>query len=283
MRIDAHQHFWKLSRGDYGWLTREALPTLYRDFLPDDLAPLLERSGIDRTVAVQAAPSDAETAFLLELVNEAPFITGVVGWTDLASPDAVAKIEALARHPHLLGLRPMLQDLPDDAWLLRASVEPAIAAMIRTRLRFDALVRPQHLPVLLRMLDRHPDLAVVIDHGAKPSIATGAFDDWSVSMRDIARNTNAYCKLSGLATEAAAGWTPATLQPYVELLLEAFGPQRLMWGSDWPVLRLAYDEPTGPAPYTAWCDAAQSLVCTLPTEDRTAIFGATAATFYGIG
>ncbi len=189
MRIDAHQHFWKLSRNDYGWLTQD-LSTLYRDFLPEDLAPHLTRSGIDRTILVQAATTQAETAFLLDLARQTPFIAGVVGWTELESPDCVAQIEALAHDRRLLGLRPMLQDLPDDEWLLRASVTPAIDAMKAAKLRFDALVRPRHLPMLLRFLQRHPDLGVVIDHGAKPSIATGEINRWAAQMRQIARNTH---------------------------------------------------------------------------------------------
>ncbi len=285
MRVDAHQHFWKPSRGDYAWLTRDELPTLYRDFLPEDLAPLLKRSGIDRTIAVQAAPSDAETNFLLELANETPFIAGVVGWTDLESPDAVAKLEALAGNPRLLGLRPMLQDLSDDDWLLRASVEPAIAAMAHMKLRFDALVKPTHLKIVLRFLEHHPDLAVVIDHGAKPAIASGAIDEWSVQMRDIARYTNAFCKLSGLATESGSDWTSDTLKPYVDVLIEAFGPRRLMWGSDWPVLELAFAAPThrGAEPYAAWMNIASQLVGDCSAADRDWIFGGTAEVFYGIG
>jgi len=281
IRIDAHQHFWKLSRNDYDWLTPD-LSSIYRDFLPTDLAPHLSRSGIDRTVVVQAAASDAETAFLLDQAWQSPFIAGVVGWTDLESQDAVTTIEALGQDRRLLGLRPMLQDLADDEWLLRPSIEPALAAMKTAKLRLDALLKPRHLPTLLRFLRRHPDLDVVIDHGAKPSIATAAIDEWASHMREIARTTNAFCKLSGLATEAGAGWNEAMLKPYVDVLMNTFGPRRLMWGSDWPVLHLAYHATTALSPYASWHDTALRLVDQLSDDERDCVFGGTAARFYGI-
>lgn len=281
VRIDAHQHFWKLSRGDYGWLTQE-LPKLYRDFLPEHIAPLLERLGVDRTIVVQAAPTEAETQFLLRMADATPFIAGVVGWTDLTSPDAARTIEKLSRNPRLLGLRPMVQDLPDDEWLLQTALAPAIDAMKRAGLRLDALVRPRHLPMLLRFLERQPDLPVVIDHGAKPAIASGAIDDWAAQMRRIARESKAYCKLSGLATEAGPSWNGTTLQPYVDVLIDAFGPKRLMWGSDWPVLHEAYPADTA-APYVSWHDTAAALTARLQPNDREWIFGRTAAAFYGLG
>jgi L-fuconolactonase len=283
-RIDAHQHFWKLSRGDYDWLTPQDLPKLYRDFLPEHLAPLLERSGIDRTVVVQASPTDAETQFLLGLAATTPFIAGVVGWTDLESRAAVATITELSRDKRLLGLRPMVQDLADDEWLLRKSIAPAIDAMQRGNLRFDALVKPRHLPMLLRFLERHPDLRVVIDHGAKPLIASGRLEPWAAQMRRIARQTNVFCKLSGLATESGRQWTDATLEPYIDVLLDAFGPRRLMWGSDWPVLHEAYGHaPSGAdTPYDLWRDTAATLTAQLSSDDRDWVFGKTAAAFYGI-
>ena len=202
IRVDAHQHFWSIARTDYGWLT-PALPRLYRDMLPAELAPLLRRSGIAKTIVVQAAESEAETEFLLDLATQNDFIAGVVGWTDLAAPDAEARIERLARNPRLVGVRPMLQDMADDEWLLRDSVAPAIDAMTRAGLRLDALVRPRHLSMLLRVADRHPDLPIVIDHAAKPEIRNGSIDAWSSDIRRLANQTRALCKLAGLVTEAA--------------------------------------------------------------------------------
>jgi len=157
MRIDAHQHFWRLARGDYGWLTPDDHPAIYRDFTPDDLAPLLAAVGVERTILVQAAPSLAETEFLLEVATATPFVAGVVGWTDLEAPNARATIEALSRNPKLLGLRPMLQDLNDDAWILRASITPALDAMKDASLTFDALVKPRHLGNLGKLIDARPD------------------------------------------------------------------------------------------------------------------------------
>jgi len=275
MRIDAHQHFWRPSRGDYDWLTPEAHPAICRKFLPRDLAPLLEDAGIERTVLVQAAPTLAETEYLLGLATETPFVAGVVGWADFEAPDAAARIETAVKNPALLGLRPMLQDLDDDAWILRPEIAPALDAMQVAGLRFDALVTPRHLPHLARFLAGRPGLQVVIDHGAKPDIAGGALDEWAALMRAIAVETPAYCKLSGLVTEAGGKWTEEKLLPYVEVLLEAFGPARLMWGSDWPVVNEA-------GGYAAWHSAAAALTEHCSQDERDLIFGGAAQAFYGI-
>lgn len=275
MRIDAHQHFWRLTRGDYGWLTAEEFPALYRDFGPADLAPLLDAAGVERTVLVQAAPTAAETTYLLDLASATPFVAGVVGWTDLEAPDAPHAIEAMSANPKLLGLRPMLQDLKDDDWILRPAVAPALDAIERVGLRFDALIKPRHLPHLAKVLASRPQLRVVIDHGAKPDIAGGALADWAEAVRGVARDSAAVCKLSGLVTEAAPGWREDTLRPYVDVLLEAFGPARLMWGSDWPVVNLA-------GGYAAWRGAAEALTERRTADERDLIFGGTAQRFYGI-
>lgn len=275
MRVDAHQHFWRIDRGDYGWLTREDTPRLYRDYLPDDLAPLLDAGRIDRTVLVQAAESVAETEFLLGLAEATPFVGAVVGWVDFASPSAAGEVFRLAKHPQLKGLRPMLQDLADPAWILRDEVQPAIRATAAAGLRFDALIKPPQLPAIRTLLDRYPDLPVVIDHGAKPPIAVGGLGEWAGHMRAIARGSHAVCKLSGLATEAAPGWTVETLRPYVDVLLDAFGPSRLMFGSDWPVLTQNGD-------YAGWLNAATALTAGLSEADRAEVFGGTAARFYEI-
>ena len=276
MQVDAHQHFWRVARGDYGWLTPADHPLICRDFGPDDLRPLLGAAEVERTVLVQAAPTLAETRFLLELATATPFVAGVVGWADFEASDAAATIEALARDPALVGLRPMLQDLDDDAWILRPALAPALDAMQAARLRFDALVTPRHLPHLARFLAGRPDLKVVIDHGAKPDIADGALASWADAMRAIARDSGAFCKLSGLVTEASVDWTAAQLKPFVDVLVDAFGPARLMWGSDWPVVNEA-------GGYAAWRAAAEALTAQLSPADRARVFGGTAAAFYGIG
>ena len=275
MKIDAHQHFWRLARGDYGWLTADLDP-IHRDFLPHDLAPLLAQAGVESTVLVQAAPSVAETAFLLDLAARTQFVAGVVGWIDFEAPNAADQIAALARSPKLVGLRPMIQDLADDAWMLRPSLAPAIEALIAAGLTFDALVKPRHLPILSRFVDRWPGLRLVIDHGAKPDIAAGALQPWADDIRAVAGNPATFCKLSGLVTEAGPGWAETDLSPFIDLLIDAFGPERLMWGSDWPVVNLA-------ARYDDWLDvASRALAGRLGPADHDRVFGRTGAAFYGL-
>lgn len=270
MIIDAHQHFWLLERGDYGWLTPELKP-LYRDFAPDHLEPILSRNGVDATILVQAAPTLAETDFLLFMAEETPFVLGVVGWVDFTAPSAPADIARLAKHPKLVGLRPMIQNIPDDDWMLGSDLTPAFEAMIEHDLTFDALVLPRHLSRLKKLLARHPKLRTVIDHGAKPNIAAGQFETWANDITEIAGSTGVYCKLSGLVTEAGDTWTKSNLAPYIDHLLASFGPQRLVWGSDWPVLTLATD-------YDIWRNLAHSF---MPNETANkAIFGKNALDLY---
>lgn len=271
-RIDAHQHFWRVARGDYGWLT-PALDTLYRDFEPADLAPHLARHAIDRTILVQAASTIAETRFLLETARAASFVAGVVGWVDFAAAGAADAIDDLASDALVVGLRPMVQDIRDDDWLVDPILAAAFTALEKHRLVFDALVLPRHLSRLLPVIERHPDLRVVIDHGAKPFIRDGRFDPWCADMQAIASHPNAMCKVSGLATEAAADWTVAQLRPYVDHLLAAFGPQRLVWGSDWPVVNLA-------GGYERWFEATVTLLEHLTETERDAILGGNAARLY---
>ena len=274
LRIDAHHHLWSLARGDYGWLT-PGLAAIYRDFAPDDLAPLLKAAGVDRTILVQASPTVAETAFLLDLAARSTFVAGVVGWVDFEATDAPAQIAALAAQPKLKGLRPMIQDMDDDSWMLRHDLAPAIEAMIAAGLTFDALIKPRHLPVLERFAARYPALKIVIDHAAKPDIASGDLTSWARNIHRLGQETWMPCKLSGLVTEGPTPCELEHLRPVVEVLLEAFGSQRLMWGSDWPVLNLngAYD---------VWRGAAETLTADLPATDRDWIFGNTAAVFYGL-
>ena len=274
LRIDAHQHCWRLARSDYAWLTPDLGP-LYRDFEPADLAPLLSAAGIERTVLVQAAPTDAETDYLLELADTHAFVGAVVGWVDMTRPDVRERLIELAHHPRFRGVRPMLQDLPDPRWVLESALTPAFDALLELDLTFDALVRPVHLAPLRELMDRHPTLRLVIDHGAKPDIAGGGFDAWAEAMAAIAAETPAYCKLSGLVTEAAPGWTAADIEPYARHILTAFGPARTLWGSDWPVLNQAGD-------YAGWSAFADALLADMDTDARAAVRGGTAARFYGI-
>ena len=198
-----------------------------------------------------------------------------MGWVALDAPDAPSQIARLSANPKLVGLRPMLQDLPDNEWLLRPQLTPALDAMKRAGLCLDALVKPRHLPALTEFLARHEQLPVVIDHGAKPDIAKSGLEPWAQYMRHLGGNSQAFCKLSGLANEAGPGWNADMLKPYVDVLLESFGPRRLMWGSDWPGLNLAGD-------YAGWLDLAETLTKQLTSSERDAIFGGTAASFYGL-
>jgi L-fuconolactonase len=272
--IDAHQHFWRLARGDYGWLT-PALAPLYRDFEPADLVPHLEILAISRAITVQAAPTVAETRFLLDLADATPWIAGVVGWVDFESETAASEIDALREHPKLVGVRPMIQDLPDPEWMLRPDVAPAFAALERSGLRFDALVRPEHLGPLRRLLGRYPGLATIVDHAAKPPIAAGKFEPWASDLSRIATETGAWCKLSGLVTEAEPDWKVDSLRRTVDHLLESFGSERLAWGSDWPVVELA-------GGYAAWRAASLELLAGLAPDERSAILGGNAVRFYGL-
>lgn len=271
-RIDSHQHFWRLARGDYGWLTPELGP-IHRDFGPEDLAPLLAHHGITRTILVQAAPTVAETTFLLDIAQRTPFVAGVVGWCDFEAPDAAATIRRLASDRFLVGLRPMVHDIPDPGWLARPSLAPAFEALIASRLVFDALLKPQHMAPLETVLLRHPDLTVVIDHAAKPDLVRGEFAAWESGIAALAAYPNTVCKLSGLVTEADADWTPDTLRPVVNHLLATFGPQRLLWGSDWPVVTLRSD-------YARWFETAASLLSDLSEVEREAVFGGNAQRIY---
>ncbi|NKI70470.1 amidohydrolase family protein [Collimonas pratensis] len=271
MRIDAHQHFWLLSNRAGQWPPAE-LAAIHRDFLPPDLAPLLQQYGIGGSVLVQSLPSMSDTLFMLGLAEQNPFIRAVVGWTDLKSAHAAQQIAVLASHSKMRGLRPMLPDLADD-WIADPLLAPAVAAMQRHRLSLDALVLPRHLPALLAFAKRYPELPLVIDHAAKPHIAAAQIEPWRTLISQLAALPQVYCKLSGLVTEAAADWQIAQLQPYAAHVLEAFGAERVIWGSDWPVLNLAAD-------YGRWLDASEALLAKLDPGQKQQVMGANAQRFY---
>ncbi|GGF44559.1 hydrolase [Aliidongia dinghuensis] len=272
--IDAHFHIWRPARGDYGWLT-PALGALHRDVAIADWRREAAPCGVTGGILVQAAPTEAETRFLLDAAAAEPgapvlasWVLGVVGWVDLTAADAPHRVAEAARAPRLKGLRPMLQDIADPEWILASAVAPGLAAMAAHGLTFDALVRPVHLPRIRTLAARHPDLTIVIDHGAKPDIAGDAFAPWADEIERIARDTQAFCKLSGLLTEA--GSSPERLPRYIAHLAACFGPERLIWGSDWPVLELAGN-------YRDWHALALNLV---PAADRDAVFGGNARRAY---
>jgi L-fuconolactonase len=286
-RIDAHQHFWQLARGDYAWLRGDdpGVAPLVRDFLPDALAPLLRAHDVTRTVLVQAAESVAETQFLLALAESHAFIAGVVGWVDLAHPDAAATLARLAANDRLKGVRPMLQDLPADDWIVDAPRPDAVRTLHRLGLRLDALVRPRQLAALARFARAWPELPVVIDHAAKPPLAAAWNDEamraWRRDMATLAAAPQVSCKISGLLTElppadrAPLSRAMERLRPVVDALLGWFGPERLMWGSDWPVLTLA-------GSYADWVDASDTLLGPLSAGERAQVLHGSAQRFYGL-
>lgn len=268
MVIDAHQHFWLLKDRAGGWPPPE-LAAIHRDFLPADLAPHLAEAGVEGTVLVQSLPSVEDTRFMLGLADTNHFILGVVGWVDLKAADAPAIIAELAKAPKLKGLRPMLQDLPEDYWIDDEALDPAIDAMRAAGLVFDALVLPRHLLPLEKFARRYPDLPIVIDHGAKPAIVAGLYSDWRAAMARLADLENVSCKLSGLLTERGTQ-QPEAIRPYAETILDLFGQERVIWGSDWPVLDLAGD-------YAGWFAQSRAIV---PEAARQKVFGGNARRFY---
>ncbi|GGY67269.1 amidohydrolase family protein [Pseudoduganella albidiflava] len=274
MRIDAHQHFWRLAARNGGWPPPE-LAAIHRDVEPADLQPLLRAHGIDATVLVQSLPDEADTRYMLGLAGRFDFIAAVVGWTDLKAPDAPRRIAALAAHGRLRGLRPMLQDLADERWIDDPALGPAVDAMQRHGLAFDALVLPRHLPALLAFARRFPELPIVVDHIGKPAIAAGATAGWRDDIAALAALPQVHCKLSGMVTEAGRDWTVEQLRPWACHVLEVFGAGRVLWGSDWPVLDLAAD-------YGRWLSASEALLGHIDESGRRAVFGGNAARFYRI-
>lgn len=273
MIVDSHQHFWSPARGDYFWMVSEAAAPIRRDVLPRHLSPHLAAHGIDRTVLVQAAPTVEETEYMLGLADASVMVAKVVGWINFEKPTDRRHLERLARHAKFAGVRPMIQDIDDTNWMHRPDVQWAYEALIELDLSFDALGYPIHLDNFARLFERYPNMRTVIDHCMKPAIRDGAFDAWARKMETIANTTPVFCKLSGLATEAAPGWSIETLRPYAEHVIRVFGPDRVMWGSDWPVLELN-------GSYDSWHGAASAIVGHGPARD--AIFGGTARRFYRI-
>jgi L-fuconolactonase len=274
IRIDAHQHYWSLRRGDYGWLTPSEVG-LYRDFTPDDLSPDLVESAIHATVLVQAAPTEGESRFLFDLAGENGSIAGVVGWTDFEASDVAGRINRLVRDGQgmLKGLRPMVQDISDPDWLDRRSLDAAFEAMIVNDLVFDALVRPRHLGALIRRLRRHPQLRAVLDHAGKPDIANAKVEPWTGLLEQLAHNAQVHCKLSGLLTQARQGAGVAELDTFVARIFSCFGADRLIWGSDWPVVTLR-------ATYREWLEMSLDLVRRYAPGGEEAVFGANAVRVY---
>ncbi len=277
--IDAHHHVLDPERAPYPWMTAE-LDVLRRPYPLDELLPQLAAAGVDGTVVVQARTALDETRNLLALAAAAPAVLGVVGWADLADPaigDVLAELRAGAGGDRLVGIRHPVHDEPDPAWLLRPAIRRGIAIVGRAGLAFDLLVRPREMPAALELVRREPGIRFVVDHLAKPPIASGALEPWATLLADLAAVPNTWCKVSGLVTEAAwDAWTIDELRPYVDRALDQFGPRRLLYGSDWPVCLLA-------APYESVIATARALTDGLSEAERSAVFGGTAEDVYRLG
>jgi L-fuconolactonase len=272
--IDAHHHFWAPARGDYGWMPA-GHPVLTRDYLPSDIRPLLRKTGVDRTVLVQAAPTEAETAYLLQLADSTDFVAGVVGWLDFEDAHFPSKLDRLVAHPKLVGLRPMLQDLEDDAYIMRPLVLANLRHLAASHLSLDVLTFPRQLPHVIHALEAVPNLRAVINHVSKPPIATGWDADWARDIAQIAAGSGVYCKLSGMVTEADhANWRPNDLAPFINHVFDCFGADRLMFGSDWPVCLLA-------AEYGEVLNALRTIIdARLDATGIAKIYGSNALDFY---
>ncbi|HEY0602341.1 MAG TPA: amidohydrolase family protein [Herpetosiphonaceae bacterium] len=275
MRIDAHQHFWRYDPAQYGWIGATMQP-LKRDYLPDDLRPLLEQTGVSGTIAVQARQSEAETAWLLELADRHAWIKGVVGWVDLRSPDVREELERYARHPKLCGIRHIVHDEPDDRFMLRPDFLRGLGMLEAFNLTYDLLLFPKHLPVAVEVVKQFPQQRFVLDHLAKPAIRAGGFSPWDADIRALSRFENVACKLSGLVTEAAwQQWQPGDFQRYLDHVVDCFGPDRLMFGSDWPVCTLS-------GAYADVVRLIQDYIAALPADVQARIWGDNAARWYAL-
>ncbi|HZE73196.1 MAG TPA: amidohydrolase family protein [Pyrinomonadaceae bacterium] len=271
--VDGHQHFWQVGRFDYPWLTSD-LGVLYRDYLPRTLAPILKQNQVTSTVLVQASNSLAESRWLLSLAGRYPFIAGVVGWVDLMSSEVEQQLTEFAADPKFKGVRHLVESEANDDWLVQTAVLEGLKTLAAHRMSYDLLVHTRHLPYARTVAETCPELFLVVDHMSKPPIATGAISQWASELRQLAALPRVYCKLSGLVTEANhLCWKIDDLRPFVECALELFGPDRLVFGSDYPVCLLA-------ASYDRVLDSFQELLKDLDDEKRARVFGGNAREFY---
>ena len=272
--IDSHHHLWNPLRGDYGWMPVND-PILSHKYALPDLVSVAAQNGIEKSVLVQAAPSVHETEYMLGIADSTDLIGGVVGWINFENKQDRAQLERLRNHPKLKSIRPMVQDIEDDNWLLRSDIQWAFDAIVDLDLRFDALGFPRHSKPFLDIFQKYPDMKTVIDHCMKPQIADDGFDDWATDIEDLATQTTACIKLSGLVTEAGDRANRDAMQPYVDHVIACFGAERIMYGSDWPVSRLSME-------YGDWLNLALALTDQLSELERQAIFANTASRFYGL-
>jgi len=274
-RIDAHHHFWKYSEAEYGWIGQD-MAQLRRDFLAIDLEPEIAAAGVEGVLTVQARQTTEETAWLLTLAQQSSFVRGVIGWAPIASPEFPSLLESLVENRKLKGLRHVLQDEPDEAYMLQPCFRRGISALKGTGLVYDILIYERQLPTALLLVDSHPEQIFVIDHLGKPKIREREYSPWRERMRELAARPNVYCKLSGMVTEADwTNWTTDDLRPYFDIALESFGAERLLAGSDWPVCTVA-------SSYQRWWRTLRELVSTLSPDEQDGILGRNAKKVYNL-
>lgn len=273
--VDSHQHFWQLSRGGYNWLKPD-LKVLYQDFLPEQLAPELTESNVGQTMLIQAEESEEEIYFMLAIAEVSKFVAGVVGWVDMEAPNVLEKLSHFCESKYFKGIRPMLQDIDDVNWILKDEFNPIFQFMAEKQLTFDALIKDVHLSNIHILAERHPTLNIVINHCAKPNLSLGPSDFWQQRLINISSCENVYIKLSGLLTEAPQGHVSIEIiQPYFDHIMAVFGPDKIMWGSDWPVIKLNGD-------YDTWVSLTQSLLKNYSFKDKRKIWAANARQFYNL-
>jgi L-fuconolactonase len=273
--IDAHQHLWRYLPPGPDWMA-DGMESLRRNFLIDDLRAVTSDAGVTGTIVVEAERTIDETTWLSQVAASGNLICGVVGWAPLTSPVVISELERIASLPKMKAIRHPLHDEPDDQFLLRDDFNHGIAALKRFNLRYDILIFEKHLPQTIQFVDRHPDQVFILDHVAKPRIRDRVLLPWRENIRELARRANVYCKVSGMVTEAEwHTWSEQDLSPYIETVVEAFTPKRIMFGSDWPVVRLA-------SSYRRWIDTVRAAIAQLSTTERERILGGTAIDAYGL-
>jgi L-fuconolactonase len=274
MRIDAHHHFWKYSKESYGWID-DSMAVIRRDFLPADLEAEVRAAGIDGVISVQARQSLEETRWLMQLASGAPWMRGVVGWVPLVDPEVADVLGELSRNPVLRGVRHVLQGEP-SSYMARPDFNAGIRTLRDFGLVYDVLVFHHQLPEVIAFVDRHPDQPMILDHCAKPAVRDGRIEPWATQLRELARRPHVTCKLSGLVTEGEySAWSPESLRPYFDVVLEAFGPRRMLFGTDWPVCLVA-------SSYGRWVDTVTRWIAPLSRAEQGEIMGGTAIRAYGL-
>jgi L-fuconolactonase len=271
-KIDSHAHFWQLARGDYCWMSPD-IPALQRDYGAADFGALRRANDIESIVLVQAAPTIEETQFILRLANDCDFVAAVIGRVDVETGSTLEQLAALKKEPLFRGIRPMLRDMQHNSWLTLPDLHDTLSCLEDTGLTFECMLRPCQLDTAIPVLQQHPRLHAILSHGGMPDISAGHYDQWAHGIRAIAEETTVDCKLSGLATQAGEDWSGDALRSYFDLLLSCFGPDRLIWGSDWPVLLSV-------STYTRWCNVCTELLRELDDTEQRAIFHDNAKRFY---